>query len=108
MLGAQQSNALGSHATRARRIGCRVGIGAHQHAARSVGMAHDAVDGLDELARRVIGIMESRRHALLEVADHRAGHDGHLAQEDLAGAAIDRDDVALGDDRAVRGGDALG
>ncbi len=61
-------------------------------------MPHDAVDRADEIVARLGGA--------LEVLHHGRVHDGHLAEVDLAGRPVDRDDVALGDHHAAGGGEA--
>ncbi len=52
-------------------------------------------------------LVGGRVEPALEVLDHRGGDDRDLAQVDRAGRAVDRDHVALADDRAVGQGELL-
>ena len=98
VLGAAQPDALRAEAPGARGVLGVVGVGAHRHPPRPVGVAHHPVDGLDE----VVGVGGLGVELALEVLHDRRGHHGHLAQVDLAGGAVDRDDVALVHLDAVR------
>src|SRR5690606_22667260 len=71
-----------------------VGVGAHPQPALAVGERHHPVHGLDEF----VGVVGARVHPALEVLDDRGRHDRDLAQVDLAGGAVDGDQVALLDD----------
>ena len=52
---------------------------------------HHPVDRLDQ----IVGVGRLRVQLALEVAHHRRVDHRHLAEEHLAGRAVDRDDVAL-------------
>ena len=73
VLGAAEPDALGAEAARGAGVERRVGVGAHLHRADVVGPGHQ----------------------LAELAGERRAHGGDGALEDVAGAAVDRDDVAL-------------
>ncbi len=100
VLGAAQADALGAEATGARGVLGVVGVGPHPQPAHAVGVGHHPVHGLDQL----VGVVGARVHAALEVLHDRGRHDRDLAQVDLAGGAVDGDDVALLDDDAAGGG----
>ena len=91
MLGAAQADALRAEPAGPGGVLGGVGVGAHRHPARAVGVAHQPVDGDDQV------VAARRSRPLLEVAHDRRVDDRHLAEEDLAGGAVDRDDVALVD-----------
>ena len=80
MLGAAEPDAFGAERARHARVGRRLGVGAHLHAADLVGPFHDR----GEIAREF---------RLL----HR-----HGALQHLAVAAVDRDDVAVAEGDAHR------
>ncbi|GAA3103397.1 hypothetical protein GCM10020254_56480 [Streptomyces goshikiensis] len=97
VLGAAQADALGAEPAGARRVLCVVGVGTDAQAPHAVRVGHDPVHGGDEL----VGVVGAGVHAALEVLDDRGGYDGYLTEVDLAGGAVDGDDVALLDDRAA-------
>ena len=75
-----------------------VGVGAHPQPARLVGVRHEPVHGLDQL----VGVVATSGSSSPSKYSHdRRGHHRHLAEEDLAGGAVDRDDVALLDHGAA-------
>ena len=96
MLGAAQAYALRPETPRPRGVFGGVGIGPHRHTARPVGVAHQPVDGCDQVVPGVDG-------AILEVADDRRVDHRHLAQEYFSGGAVDGDDVAFFDGHACGG-----
>ena len=102
VLGAAQADALGAEPAGAGGIRRVVGVGPHLHPAVLVGHRHQPVDGGDDRAALV------DRHGALEVAHHRGGAHGDLAEEDLTGRAVDRQGVALAHHAAVGGGELLG
>ena len=102
VLGAAQADALGAEPAGPRGIRRVVGVGPHLHPAVLVGDGHQPVDGGDHRAALV------HRHGALEVAHHRGGPHGDLAEEDLAGRAVDRQRVALAHHAAVGGAELLG
>ena len=73
VLGARQADALGAELTSARRVLGRVRVRPHVQAPRVVGPAENGLEVLVDLRR----------------------NERHLADENAAGAAVDRDDVAL-------------
>ena len=102
VLGAAQADALGPEPAGAGGIRRVVGVGPHLHPAVLVGGGHQPVDGGDHRAALVDG------HGALEVAHDGGGAHGDLAEEDLAGRAVDGQGVALAHDGAVGGGELLG
>src|SRR6185312_5762937 len=70
------------------------GVRPHAHPPGAVGVLHDPVHRLHEVA----GVGRARVEVAFEVAHDRRGNDRHLAEVDVAAAAVDRDDVALFDD----------
>jgi hypothetical protein len=91
VLGAAQADPLGAEAAGPQRVLGVVGVGPHPQPALAVGEGHDAVHGLDQF----VGVLGARVHPALEVLHDRGRHDRDLAQVDLAGGAVDGDDVAL-------------
>ena len=89
VLGAAQPDALRAEPAGPGGVLGGVGVGAHRHPPRAVGVAHDPVD------RDAPGRRPRRSIAVLEVPHHRGVDDRHLAEEHLAGRAVDGDDVAL-------------
>ena len=94
VLGAAQADALGAEPAGAGGVLGVVGVGPHPQPAHPVGVGHDPVHGLDQF----VGVVGAGVHPALEVLHDRGRHDGHLAEVDLAGGAVDGDDVALLDD----------
>ena len=96
VLGAAQADALGAEAPGAQRVLGVVGVGPYPQPADPVRVRHDPVHGGDQL----VGVVGARVHPALEVLDDRGRHDRDLTEVDLAGGAVDGDDVALLDDGA--------
>src|SRR5215204_1050238 len=84
------------------RVLRRVGVGPDAEPAALVGPRHEPLDGIDDVA---VTLGHAFRFVALQGADHGARHHGDLADEHLAGAAVDGDDVALADPHAVRRGE---
>ena len=98
MLGAAQPHALGAAVDGVAGVVRGVGVGAHLEAAHLVRVAHETVHGGDELAGvDVAGHVEGISQAPAQVGHDRGVDDGHLAEEDLTGGAVDGDDVVTGE-----------
>ncbi len=60
-------------------------------------MGQQAVHCSDQVGSALVGQLQSRLEALLEVRHHRRGHHRQLADEDLARGAVDGEHVSLAD-----------
>ena len=99
MLGAAQAHALGAAVDGVAGVVGGVGVGAHLEAADRIGVAHEAVHGGDELAGVLVsGRLERLVQATTQVGHDRGVDDADLTEEDLAGGAVDGDDVLTGED----------
>ena len=103
VLGAQESDALSAHVTGPGRVLRRVGIRPHAKPPRGVRMGHDPINRTDQFGRLVVRTCQGRVESGLEVGHDRAGHHRHLSEEDVTGASVDGDDIALLD-HGPRGG----
>ena len=99
VLGAAQAHTLGAAVDGVAGVVGGVGVGAHLQAADRIGVAHEAVHGGDELTGVVVsGRLERLVQAATQVGHDRGVDDADLTEEDLAGGAVDGDDVLTGED----------